>query len=292
MKIIQSFAQFEEGSPYILQQNKPDYIYLSFYSFLLSYISVTKTYGEFTMFCNHSAYNSMLRFIPYDCINIMENDNDFLMWSKYKLDVMRTIGDDFIHLDPDVSLFKKVLDPFINGECDVLVQDIVPHKWNVGKEFVFNSIPFFRETKILMKPYDGRAMSCGTVGITKEVQEYYFAGIDVLYEAMVKFGVEKIDYRGLILEEQLLYLLALENDFKVNTIVPHELMRDDIFELGLTHGYLHIWMGIKFVRKVIDLIRKEIFFGYPHYFDYVLKYERDVLSKFKFFEGMNFPKAY
>jgi len=292
MKIIQSFAQFDEGSPYVLKRGKEDYIYLSFYCFLLSCISVTKTYGEFTMFCNKKAHNSMLQYIPYPAFEIMENVNEFPMWSKYKLDAMRTIGDDLIHLDPDVSLFKPVLDPFINGECDVMIQDIVPFKWNIGKEFVFSSINFFKETKILTKPYDGRAMSCGTFGMNKHAQEYYFAGVDILYDAMVKYGVENIDYRGLILEEQLLYLVSIENDFKIHEIVPHELIRKDIFELGLTHGYLHVWTQFKFARKVIDLIRKEIFFGYPYYYETILKYEHDVLSKFKFFQGMNFPKIY
>ena len=244
------------------------------------------------MFCNRRAYDSMLKYIPYDTFEFMENDNEFLMWSKYKLDVMKTIGDDFIHLDPDISLFKKVLDPFINGECDVLVQDVVPHKYNSLKPFVYGNKAFLADTLILTKPFDGGAMSCGTVGINRYAQEYYFAGIDVLYKAMLEAGTKNISYPSLVLEEQLLYVLSIENDFKVNTIVPHELMREDILQVEWSHGYLHIWMQIKYKKCIIEMIRRRIFFEYPEYYGAILKYEHDVLSRFKFFPYFNFPLIY
>ena len=293
MEIVQSFAQFEEGSPYLQHRNKRDYIYLSFYCFLLSQITINKLYGGFTMFCNQTAYSKMLQYIPYNTVQIMENKNEFKMWSKYKIDVMRVINDDFIHLDPDVSLFNKVLDPFINGECDVLVQDIVPFKENSLKKFVFDNKDFFAETLILTKPFDGRCMSCGTVGLTKSVQEYYFKGIDVLYEGMLKHGLENIDFPTLILEELFLYLLSYENDFIVHDIIPHEsAVNYGIIYAGDKLGYLHVWRRLKYERKTIDLIRKKIFFDFPEYFDLIYKYEHDVLSKFEFFKYFNFPLLY
>jgi len=293
MKIIQSFAQFEEGSPYLQHHNKPDYVYLSFYCFLLSQITVKKLYGDFTMFCNRKAYDSMLRYIPYDNVQIMENHNKFKMWSMYKVDVMRIINDDFIHLDPDVSIFSKVLDPFINGECDVMVQDIVPFEDNRLKKFVFDNIDFFAETKILTKPFDGRAFSCGTVGIKKFAQEYYFKGVEVLYEGMEKRGIEYIDYPTLILEEQLLYLIACENFFSVQEIIPTELITEyGIMDGGDRIGYLHLWRAVKYKTHIIDMIRKKIFFDFPEYYDTVLKYEREVLSKFNFFPYFKLPMLY
>lgn len=244
------------------------------------------------MFCNKKAYDSMLRYIPYPTFEFMENDNKFLMWSKYKLDVMKIIDDDFIHTDPDVALFEKVLDPFIDGKCDVLVQDILPFKDNSLKSFVFDNIDFLADTLILTKPFDGGAMSCGTVGVNKYAQEYYFAGIDILYEAMLEFGTKKINYPTGVLEEQLLYLLSVENDFSVHEIVPYELMRDDVIKVGYDYGYLHFWGELKFKRMFIEIMRRRIFFDYPNYFEIILKYESEVLSQFKFFQHMNFPKKY
>lgn len=293
MKIIQSFAQFEEGSPYLQHHNKPDYIYLSFYCFLLSHITIKKLYGNFTMFCNLKAHDSMLKYIPYDGVQIMENQNKFKMWSMYKVDVMKSINDDFIHLDPDVSLFAPVLDPFINGECDVIVQDIVPFKNNRLKKFVYENIDFFSETLILTKPFDGCAFSCGTVGIKKFAQEYYFKGIEVLQEAMLKRGVENIEYPTLILEEQLLYLIACENLFNIHEIIPPELVREHgIMGGGNEIGYLHLWRAVKYKRDIIDMIRKKIYFDYFDYYDVILKYEYEVLSQFEFFKHMDFPILY
>lgn len=293
MEIIQSFAQFEEGSPYLQHRRKRDYVYLLFYSYLFSHITISKQYGGFTMFCNKRAYESMLKYIPYHKFQIMENNNEFRMWSKYKIDVMKTINEDFIHIDPDVSLFKNVLDEFINGRCDILVQDIVPFKENSLKPFIFDNTEFFADTKILTKPFDGRAMSCGTVGLTKEVQEYYFTGIDILYDAMLEIGLDNILSPTLVLEEQLLYLLAVENDFVVHNIVEYEMMINyGILNVGETHGYLHLWMQSKFQRKIIDLVRRRIFFEYPEYYEDVLIYEHEVLSKFEFFKHFNFPKIY
>lgn len=293
MRLIQSFAQFEEGSPYLQHKNKADYVYLSFYCFLLSHITIKKLYGEFTMICNSKAYNSMLQYIPYDVFRIMENDNHFKLWNAYKIDAMKTVGEDFIHIDPDVTMFEPLLDPFINGECDVLVQDIVPRKDNRLKTFIYDNLSFFSDTKILTKPYDGCGMSLGTVGINKYVQEYYFKGVEVLYEGIIKCGVENIEYASLILEEQLLYLLCIENDFNVHTILPSDLVsKYGLLDAGNWFGYLHIWRDYKYQRDMIDKIRKKIFFDYPDYYDYILKYERDVLSGFKFFKYMSFPKAY
>ena len=235
----------------------------------------------------------MLQYIPYDIFQFIENDNAFKMWSKYKIDVMRSIGEDFIHIDPDVSLFEPLIDPFVKGECDIIVQDVVSRTDNSIKKFVFDNLAFFADTKILTKPFDGRAISCGTVGINKYAQEYYFAGIDVLYEAMLKCGLENIDYPTLILEEQLLYLLAVENDFKIHEILPYSLISNEGFlNTGDKFGYLHLWRDLKYKRDIINMIRKKIFFDYPEYFDHILKYERDVLSGFEFFKHMKLPKAY
>jgi len=293
MKIIQSFAQFDEGSPYLQNVNKPDYIYLSFYSFLLSYLSLQKMFGSVTMFCNQVAFDSFIKHIPYNKLVIRENNNPILVWSKYKTDIMRTIGDDLIHVDSDVFLFNDLFDPFINGDYDIMVQDVLPYNKNLIKKFGFDNKEFLKETKILTRPYDGRCMSCGTVGLKKNIQEYYFAGIDVLYEGMLKHGLENIDMPSMLLEEQLLYYIAVENDFNFYEILPADLVKEHgVVDGGDKIGYLHVWMRLKYKRDIINKIRKKIFFDFPEYYDTVLKYERDVLSKFKFFPYFKLPTTY
>ena len=293
MKIVQSFAQFEEGSPYLLHQNKPDYIYLSFYSFLLSQLTVTKHHGSIIMFCNQQAYDSFFKYIPYGEIVIKENKNEFLMWATYKLDVLRTINDDFLHVDSDVFISGDSFKSFIDGECDVLIQDVVPRGENKISQFGYNNKDFLADTLILTKPYDGRCFSCGTLGLNKKIQEYYFAGIDVLYKAMLNFGLENFDKPTLLLEEQLLYYITIENNFKYKSVISDELVQKYGIENGGDMiGYRHFWFRMKFKKQYINYIRHRIFFEFPEYYEIILKYEKDVLSKFKFFQGMNFPKIY
>jgi len=293
MKIIQSFALFEEGSPYLKNKRNSDYSFLNFYTFLFSYLLLQRMYGSVTMFCNQQAIDSIIKYIPYDKIIIRENDNPFLMWSKYKIDIMRTIDDDIIHVDSDVLLFEDRFKPFIDDDYDIMVQDILPRKENLIKRFGFENKEFLAETLILTKPYDGRCMSCGAVGLKRTMQDYYFAGVDVLYEAMLKHGLENVDMPSMLLEEQLLYYIAVENDFKTYEILSSELVaKHGVVDGGDKIGYLHLWRTLKFKRDVLDNIRKKIFFDFPDYYRLISDYEREVMSGFNFFRHMNFPKVY
>lgn len=293
MKIIQSFAQFQEGSPYLGKRKNQDYVYLNFYSFMLSYLSIKEQYGPISMYCNHKAYESFIKYIPYDEIITMENNNPFLVWSKYKTDVMRLINDDLIHIDSDVLLFNNLFDNFIYGDYDIMVQDILPFKRNLIKQFGFDNKEFLADTKILTKPYDGRCMSCGVVGLKKNMQKYYFAGIDVLYASMLKHGLEGVDMPSMLLEEQLLYYIAVENDFKYYEVLSSDLVdKDGVVVGGDKIGYLHLWQKLKFKRDILDQIRKKIYFEYSTHYNIILQYEHDVMSKFKFFKYFNFPLLY
>lgn len=55
MKIIQSFAEFEEGTPHLDDENV-DKKSLNFYSFLLSYLTINKYHGSVTMYCNQKQW--------------------------------------------------------------------------------------------------------------------------------------------------------------------------------------------------------------------------------------------
>jgi len=294
MQIIQSFAKYEGISPYIdKRKSKADYFYLNFYSMLLSYITLQRQYGSVTMFCDKAAYDALIKYIPYDNVEIVENQNDILMWSKYKLDIMKTIGEDFIHVDQDVIVFDDFYKSFIDGKCDVLVQDVVSKKRNFTKMFIYENLDFLKETKILTKPYDGQAFSGGSLGLRKHVQDYYFKAVDIFYDGMVEFGIENIPLAAMILEETLLYLITTENDFKYDYILPQK----DVDEMGLMFagdkiGYLHLWAANKFKRIYIQQLRKELFTNHPQYLDYVIKYEREVMIWKRIFRYIVLPDNY
>ena len=286
MKIIQSFARYDEVTPYLkMRKGKKDYYYLNFYSMLLSYITLQQQYGSVTMFCNQEAYDSIIKYIPYDKVEIVENQNDFMMWSKYILDIMKLIGEDFIHVDQDVFIFDDFYRPFIEGKCDVLVQDVISKGKNDTKQFVFENLDYLKDTKILTKTYDGQGFSCGSVGLTKEVQEYYFAGVDVLYDGMKKFGIEEIAQAAMILEETLLYLITYENDFSYHDIIPQK----DVDKLGLLYagdkiGYAHLWAKNKFKKVHIQDVRNKLLNDFSDFQDNLLKFEREVMFDKKIYE--------
>lgn len=292
MQIIQSFAKYEKVSPYIQKgkKSKKDYYYLNFYNLLLSYIKLQEHYGSVTMYCNKGAYDSLIKYIPYDNVIKVENQNDFLMWSKYKLDIMKLVGEDFIHVDGDVFVFNDFYKPFIDGKCDVLIQDVVSRKKNHTKTFIYDNLDYFKNTKILTKPYDGQSFSCGSVGIRKNVQEYYFKGIDVLYEEMKKSGIDKIPFAAMTIEETLLYLITVENDFKYDFILPQK----DVDELGLMFagdgiGYVHVWAQNKFKKQYVQQIRRTLFEDHPQYLDYVIRFEREKMMSKRIFRYIVLP---
>lgn len=287
MKIIQSFAKYKDISPYIEGHPKPDYYYLNFYSMLLSYIKLQEYYGSVTMYCDEGAYDSIIKHIPYDEVVHYENDNDFIMWSKYKLDVMRLVNDDFIHVDQDVFIFNDFYKPFIDGECDVLVQDVISRRDNYTKSFVYTNIDYFINTQIITKPYDGQGFSCGSVGLNKKIQEYYFAGIDVLYNDMLKIGIENIPFAAMILEETLLYLITIENDFKYDFIIQQQdVMREGLVLAGDKMGYVHLWARNKFKKHLLNQTRNTILNDYPQYHQTLYDYEVKVMKNTELFKYM------
>jgi hypothetical protein len=292
MKIIQSFAKYDEGVPQFRKNQKKDYFYLNFYSFILSYITLKEQHGSVIMFCNQSAYDSIIKYIPYDEVIIKENDNSFIMWSKYKLDCIREVNDDLIHVDSDVIIFDKIFKPFIEEDYDIIVQNILTCDINVVSQFGFIQKEFLNKTNILTKPYDGKCFSCGTLGLKKNIRDYYYTAIDILYDAILELGLEKTGDPPMLLEEQLLYYIAKENDFKTYEIIPNHMVKTptDIISNGNKLGYLHLWYKLKFKKNIIQIIRKKMFYDYPEYLDYVIKYEQDVMVGKKIFEHVVLEK--
>ena len=80
---------------------------------------------------------------------------------------MKQMKTDFIHVDSDVFIFGDLFKDFITSKkYDMIIQNQIPEKHNHTRKYVKN----FREFVIknnLVDPdiYDGRCLSCGTVGM-------------------------------------------------------------------------------------------------------------------------------
>jgi len=282
MKIIQSFAEFNEGSYNFLPDEDITRRYMSFYSFFLSYLTLKKYYGSVTMFCNQKAHDRFIKYIPYDKVKILENENTIKYWSYYKVDAMRTMKEKFIHVDSDVFIFDDLYAPFINGrKYDIIVQDIIPERKNSCAHFVKQNKNFLQENNIFdYNIYDGRCFSCGTLGITQKQLPEYVNLCDALKKAYQENKLINAEPLGMILEELSLYLLTLNNKLKVYEVLPHdEVLKYGVEKVGDRRKYTHMWFGNKFKPQMIKIMKLRIKKDFPDSYHIVEKYEKDVMSK-------------
>ncbi len=280
MRIIQSYAQFNEGSPYIKNNGLGEgVIYLNFYTFLLSHLTLKKYYGHVTMYCNESAYNTFIKFIPYDNIIIRNNDNDIEFWNKYKVDVIAQQNEDFIHVDSDVFIFDDVFRPFCDStKYDIIVQDVLSPDLNFVKNFIHkNSLWLLNNGVFNSNIYDDRCFSCGTLGLRKEHIEKYVKMGNLIYDGFKNNQLYSDSWpKGMILEELVLYMASLENNLKHYDIIPYnEIMNvnNGVRSLGLKYKYTHMWFSSKFVKSNIDLIKNKIKAEFGGYYKIVEKYD-------------------
>ena len=262
MKIIQSFAKFDDGSPYVGKANP----YINLYTFLLSYLTLKKYYGFVTMVCNKDAYDSFIKYIPYDDIIISECSYDFKLWGAYKIDALKLFSDDIIHVDPDVFLFNDVLKPFIDGDYGAIVQNVLPsNEWvvDVTLEFIKKNEVFLRENNIItLKEYDNRFSCCAVNGHKKDVRKLYLEVVNKL-EAGMRNSDIVID-NPMILEEASLHFTILKNNIKTYDILPYDIVcKYSMQEAGNLMGYTHMNSSTKFNLKYIELIKNKIKKSFP-----------------------------
>lgn len=282
MKIIQSFAEFEDGNFY-LQEDGSDWNnkYLNFYSFLLSCLTLQKYYGKVTMYCNQKAMDSFIKYIPYNEIKIMENTNDFVFWSYYKVDVMKRMRGDFIHVDSDVFIFDDLFAPFINGNYDIIVQDRICLDETPLKQEAPAIFRYLKQNGIInIKKHDGEFLSCGTVGMTNNVKKEYLKLCDILKNAYInkEFNISH-KFASIMIEEFPLHLLAINNKYRVHEILPHdEILKHGAVKVGNKHKYTHMWFGSKFNPQYVELIKKKIKKDFPKSYFLLEKYEKEVFK--------------
>jgi len=283
MKIIQSFAEFDKGNFYLnIQGSEWNNKYLNFYSFLLSYLTLKKYYGSVTMYCNQKAYDSFIKYIPYDEIKIIENTNDFNFWSYYKVDVMKRMRYDFIHVDSDVFIFDDLFAPFIKNKCNIIVQDKISLDGSPLKKSVPAILKYLKHENLLdTSKYDGKFFSCGTVGITSEVKKEYIPICEALKNAYLekKIIIDQ-QYASIMIEEFPLYLVALNNNFRVHEILPHaEILKHGAIKVGNDHRYTHMWFGSKFNPQYIEAMKLKIKKEFPLFSNLIDKYKVEVMDK-------------
>jgi hypothetical protein len=282
MRIIQSFAKFEEGNPYDKNKNT----YLNFYSFLLSYLTLNRYYGHVTMFCNQTAYDSFIKYIPYDEIIILENNNSFVFWSYYKIDAMKTMTEKFIHVDSDVFIFDDIFRVFITGDYDIIVQNRWVREQNdYIRDFVDKNLEFVIDNNIIdPNVYDGGSLCSGVVGMKLEIRDQY---VDYTTKIKKAYGDDKLTHVegnaiSLISEELPLHLLALKKNYSVYEVLPKDLvMRYGALKAGMISKYTHMWFASKFDAENIKLMRNKIIKDFPKYKSLIEDYESRIFQKIR-----------
>ena len=279
MKIIQSYAHFKEGTPRL--NGSIDKMMLNFYSFLLSYLTLKKYYGHVTMYCNKRAKESLIKYIPYDDVKIIENRNSTLFWSYYKVDVISQMNEDFIHVDSDVFIFADLFRKFISSKrYDILIQSQVPKKDNYVHSYVDDFKDFVIKNDLIdPKKYDGRCLSGGCVGMRLKHISGYFKFCETMRRGFIEARFKNKNFIGMASEELALYLYQQKNNLNFFEILPY----DDVLKYNETgagnyHNYTHLYLGTKFEPKYVKLVRNKILKDFPKQKNLVDVYEKEVMK--------------
>lgn len=291
MKIIQSFAKFKDGNPRlnnlmqpskVEQKDKQEKEKLLFYSFLLSYLTLKKYYGAVTIYCNKTAREFLIKYIPYDQIKIMENRNDMMFWSYYKIDVIKTMKTDFIHVDTDVFIFADVFRNFINNKTyDNLVQNTIAE----GNNYVRNYVSDFRDYVVshdIIDPrkYDGRCHSCGVFGMRKNLIGNYVEIAEKMRQGFIEGNTTDYGFIGMAVEELASYLYSIKNNLKTYETIPYS----DIIKYGGEHkaadyhNYTHLYLDNKFKPNYVKLVRRKTLKLFPEAIQYIERFEKEMMK--------------
>ena len=284
MKIIQSFAQFDEGSFYTKDhEDRKETTYLNFYSMLLSVLTLQKYYGKVTMYCNQKAHDSFIKYLPYHEIKIVENKNPFLYWSYYKVDIIkRQRASKFIHVDPDVFIFDDLFSRFMKtDELEIMVQDTIPKNLNPIRGEMGTIRKYLESINDIHYKYcDGRAFSNGVVGMTQDIKKKFVSICEVLKKGIDsgKMAVNP-DVVGMIAEELALYLVAMHENTNCYEILPYdEVLKDGSRETANKHKFTHMWGSTKFNPQYIEAMKLKIRKEFPLFGDLIDQYDNEVMT--------------
>jgi hypothetical protein len=266
MKIIQSFAQFDDGNFYVNGKLNYTEIYLNFYVFLLSFLTLKKYYNNVTMYCNKKAYETFVKYIPYDRIILKENKYSQKYWSAYKLDVIENINEPFIHVDNDVFIFNDLFRPFIDNV----------NKYDLMIQFVMDCDVPVIENVCPKEKFDYKSFTCGVLGINNvKIKNNYINDTKKIFNLIENNIIVGDSAKiGFILEEFTLYLNTCKNDLKYYEVIPYnEIKKYGIYECCDKYKYTHMWFQSKFTENNIKLIKNKIKKDFPGYYNIVEKYD-------------------
>ena len=284
MKAIQSFFLFDDFVPYCSENEKKSNRrkqLLNFYTQLLSCLTITEHYKKPTMYTNQKAYDLYIKDIPYESVVVMDNFYGADLWSVNKINVIKQMNDDFIHIDPDVFIFDRLFDDFeTSKKYEIIVQDTVPPKNNHYRNFIYQNIGFFEKNPdVLLSPktYDGKFVSCGTIGMKKELINGYIELTNLLLDGFFDKELIFPDQHStpVIIEELGMYYYLKKNDIDYMEILPYDkVLKTSNHEVGNLVKYTHLWGTSKYDDKIIQLIKKKINKKYPEYESLVNKYDK------------------
>ena len=281
MKIIQSFALYDNGSPY--DENSD--VHLNYYSFLLSYLTLNRYYEHVIMICNQKAHDTFIKYIPYEETKIVKSSYGFELWGTYKVDAMKAVRGGCIHVDPDVFIFGDVFGEFIKKkEYDVIIQNYNPPSgWVVDLvvDYIKKNAKFLADNDIItMDEYDNRYAFGGVSGHRAAAKKLYLETVAKL-EGGIKRGEIAIE-NPMILEEVSIHLTALKHKLKVYEILPFDLVKKHGQErVGSMKNYTHMVGKSKFVLEYVELIKRKIIKEFPEYKKQIQQYEEEMFGEVK-----------
>lgn len=213
MKIVQSYLNDIE---------------LNFYTLYLSFLYLKKYYNSVTMYCNSKTYNSIIKYIPYDEIIIMENTDGI----NYKLQIIEDIVEDFIYVDPEIILFENILQKYIDNQnkYDLIVMNTFP-KSHFGPEYFVDKNKKILEKNAISTKYDDNFFSTMILGMNMKFKSKYISNvkkIQKLFNNNEIIGNYDFGYYDMVLDELTTYLTYLNNSFTCYEIITI----DDIKNLG------------------------------------------------------------
>jgi len=285
MKIIQSFAEFDEGSYYLRGDKKNGKKnHLNFYSMLLSVLTLQKYYGEVTMYCNQKAYDNLIKYLPYHEIKIVENKNPFTLWSYYKVDIIKKQTAKFIHVDPDVFIFDDLFSEFIKTrKYDIIVQDTIPPYINpISSDDIALIKEYLKKNELSSYEFcDGKAFSNGVAGMTVKVKKEFIKLAEQLRDGFIRneLGVNP-DLIAMIAEELALYLVAMDNGYEYLEILPYDDVQKNGSRVSTNEKkYTHMWGDSKFNPQYIEVMKLKTIKEFPEHSDLITRFESEVMDK-------------
>jgi radical SAM protein with 4Fe4S-binding SPASM domain len=262
MKIVQSYIQSKNF------KNK------KFYTFLLNYLVLKKNYGYVVMYCNKIAYDSFIKYIPYDEIILLENKSSIL---SYKIQVIEDINEDFIYIDPEFILFDDSLIPYIKNlyNFDILVKHTNPKEHFGPHHFINNNKKLLNDININTDLYDDKYFCTDIIGMNLKFKEKYISNVKKI-EQVIKNNMINGNYKhyNIILDNLLIYLTYLNNNLK-----SYEFISPDDIELGINYCAdkykFTIFETNNSITQNINLVKNKIHRDFPNNFINIDNYENN-----------------